>query len=261
VSAAEPAVVAAGVIANRRLSTTIRSLTLAVPDGWGPPRPGQFVSLALEGGVELLRRPFSVAGFAADRMHRRVELLYAPVGTVTERLAAVEPGTEIDLLGPLGSVFPFEVAGRPVLVAGGRGIAPLAFYAAERARRGLSFTLLYGARGGAELIALPELPVDSIHLASEDGACGTTGTAAALLECEAASGEGPVLACGPHGMLAAVAAWAHARSRPCWVSAEAVFACGMGLCGGCAVPARGGGYRWVCRDGPVMDAEGLEWAR
>jgi dihydroorotate dehydrogenase electron transfer subunit len=270
-AAAEPVAITAGVVANRRLSTTMRRLTLAVPDDWGPPRPGQFVSIALErpgpdgrpgdAGFARLRRPFSVAGFAAERGRRRIELLYAPVGGVTERLAAFTAGAECDLLGPLGTGWPPEVDGHPLLVAGGRGIAPLFFYAVARARCGLPFTLLYGARRGDELIELPELPADSLREAAEDGVRGEKGTACGLLESEGARRDGPVMACGPHGMLATVADWARRRGRRCWVSVEAVFACGMGLCGGCAVPARGGGNRWVCRDGPVMDAESLDWTR
>ena len=268
---APPALFRAGVIENRRVSKALRRLTLAVPEDWGPPLPGQFVSLTLErpwddvgpGRADgpLLRRPFSVSDFRRDGAHCRIEILYAAVGQVTGRLALTPSGTELDLLGPLGTSFPSEGLADPVLVAGGRGVAPFVFYARARARRGLAFTLIYGARTGAELVALPELPADHVHLASEDGARGTCGTAGALLDARGAGHDGPILSCGPHGMLHAVAAWARSRGRRCWVSVESIFGCGVGLCGGCAVPARGGGFRWACRDGPVIDAEELDWER
>lgn len=268
---APPALFRAGVIENRRLSTTLRRMTLAVPEDWGPPLPGQFVSLTLDrpwndagpGRIEgpLLRRPFSVAGFRRQGRSCRIELLYAAVGQVTDRLGTVASGTEIDLLGPLGTAFPSDGIADPLLVGGGRGIAPLWFYAWERQRRGLAFTLLYGARTGAELIALADLPAERVHLASEDGARGLRGTAGGLLEAQGAAHAGPVLSCGPHGMLQAVAAWARLQGRPCWVSVESIFGCGVGLCGGCAVPAPGGGYHWACHDGPVIDARELDWER
>ena len=266
-----PTLFHAGVIENRRVSTTMRRMTLAVPEDWGPPRPGQFVSLTLDrpwddagAGVidgPLLRRPFSVSDFRREGASRRIEILFAEAGHVTGRLAVVPSGTEIDLLGPLGTAFPSDGIADPVLVAGGRGVAPFVYYARERLRRGLAFTLLYGARTGAELIALPDLPADRVHLASEDGARGMRGTACSLLEARGTAHDGPVLSCGPHGMLQAVVAWARARGRHCWVSVESVFGCGIGLCGGCAVPAREGGYHWACRDGPVIDAEELDWKR
>jgi dihydroorotate dehydrogenase electron transfer subunit len=259
------------VIENRRVSTTMRRLTLAVPEAWGAPLPGQFISLTLDrpwddagpGGIDgpLLRRPFSVSDFHRQGASCRLEILYAEVGHVTGRLGAVPSGTEIDLLGPLGTAFPMDGIADPVLVAGGRGVAPFVFYARERQRRGLDLTLLYGARTGAELIALPDLPADRVHVASEDGERGMRGTACTLLETLGAGHDGPVLSCGPHGMLQAVVAWTRAHGRRSWVSVEAIFGCGVGLCGGCAVPARGGGYHWACRDGPVIDAEELDWER
>jgi len=268
---ARPVAIRAGVIENLRVSTTMRRLTLAVPEGWGPPLPGQFVSLALgpdwddgsSGTVDgtLLRRPFSVADFRIDGRSHRLDVLYAPVGSETRRLADAPAGAAIDLLGPLGTAFPLEAGGSPLLVAGGRGIAPFVFYARERLRRGRAATLLYGARTGAELIALPDLPADRVFLAAEDGTRGAHGTACTLLEDHGPRQAGPVLSCGPHGMLHAVAAWARAHGRKCWVSVESIFGCGIGLCGGCAVPARESGFRWACRDGPVMDAEELDWER
>jgi dihydroorotate dehydrogenase electron transfer subunit len=70
-----------------------------------------------------------------------------------------------------------------------------------------------------------------------------------------------VMACGPRPMLAAVARWAAERAIACLVSLETVFGCGTGLCGGCAVPAAGEPrhYLWACREGPVLEAQRLDW--
>ncbi|MCK4412161.1 MAG: hypothetical protein KAY32_01320 [Candidatus Eisenbacteria sp.] len=268
----EPALFSGGVLRNQRVAAGLYELLLAVPDAGDPPRPGQFVSLVLESGVAqpefeglegpLLRRPFSVAGFVQARGRRRLKLLYASVGRITRRMAALVPGANIGLLGPLGTPFPLEVPEPILLVGGGRGIAPLLYLGETLACRGRAFALVYGARRGAEMLPAGQLPGGSIWLATEDGARGRRGTVLDVLD--GLRLEAPtVMACGPHGMLASVAGWSAARGAACWVSVEAVFGCGTGLCGGCAIPAAGKppDFLWACRQGPVLPAESVDWER
>ena len=49
------------------------------------------------------------------------------------------------------------------------------------------------------------------------------------------------------------------RRVPCLVSLENNMACGFGVCLGCAAPSAQGGFRLVCRDGPVFDALEVAW--
>ena len=63
-------------------------------------------------------------------------------------------------------------------------------------------------------------------------------------------------ACGPPAMLAAVRFVAQRHGVPCELALEAPMACGFGACYGCVVATREG-YRRVCLDGPVFDAEVL----
>jgi dihydroorotate dehydrogenase electron transfer subunit len=37
------------------------------------------------------------------------------------------------------------------------------------------------------------------------------------------------------------------------------MACGFGVCLGCAAPLAEGGFALVCRDGPVFDADRIDW--
>jgi len=68
-------------------------------------------------------------------------------------------------------------------------------------------------------------------------------------------GVGAVLACGPNRMLAAVAArWPDAQ-----VAVETYMGCGTGVCLGCAVPLRAGGYDRACKGGPVYRAAAGVW--
>jgi dihydroorotate dehydrogenase electron transfer subunit len=270
-SAPGPSVARVGVLANRAIAASVHWLELALPAAWGPPLPGQYVSIGLgEPPVErepgrsrlaLLRRPFSVAGYDDADGHRRLAILYAPVGRVSRRLERLAPGAEIDLLGPLGTAFPLDGAGPVQLVAGGRGIAPLLFTARELGRRARPFTLFYGARCAAEMIVPEGISGDALRLATDDGSRGTAATAVELLAREA-QGSATLLGCGPHAMLAALAEWARSHDADCWVSIEETFGCGLGTCGGCAVPAAHppGEYLWACRDGAVVRADALDWA-
>ena len=69
-------------------------------------------------------------------------------------------------------------------------------------------------------------------------------------------------ACGPHPMLAAVAARARDYNLPCQASLEEFMACAVGGCAGCTVEintATGPAMKRVCVDGPVFDARAVNW--
>jgi dihydroorotate dehydrogenase electron transfer subunit len=268
-----PTLTIATVLANEAVADELFRMKLSVPPLWGPPAAGQFVSVTLEppwddatageAGGALLRRPFGIAGYARDGQRAVLEILIAPVGTVTRRLARLPQGATLDLLGPAGTAFPEPAAGEVLLVGGGHGIAPLLPLARRLRDHERSYVLFYGARRGAQLARLPEFG-GALQVASEDGGRGLRGTVLDLLERYPRRDRATLLACGPRGMLAAVARWSRGRGYPCWVSLEEIFGCSLGLCGGCAVPARGGAgayerYLWACRDGPVVPAERVDW--
>jgi dihydroorotate dehydrogenase electron transfer subunit len=56
-----------------------------------------------------------------------------------------------------------------------------------------------------------------------------------------------IFACGPHGMLDALAVLARRHSVPCQLSWEAYMRCGMGICGACEHEGK-----VLCMDGPVL---------
>ena len=64
-------------------------------------------------------------------------------------------------------------------------------------------------------------------------------------------------ACGPNGMLRALAALCREEQLACEVSLESVMGCGIGICYGCTVEVNNtdGGRRMLllCQDGPVID--------
>ena len=73
------------------------------------------------------------------------------------------------------------------------------------------------------------------------------------------TGDSIVYACGPEPMMARIASICSENKVACQVSVESVMACGMGACLGCSRPDKKGSYTHVCLNGPVYDAEKLEW--
>jgi len=226
--------------------------------------PGQFVMLRVRDGVDpLLRRPFSICGVRGDL----VLILYRVVGKGTGLMAAeIREGSRVAVLGPLGRAFHIPVGRAPsVLVAGGIGIAPLLFLASALPPGRYRFLAGFGSK--KEIIPLEEplLHPVTAEIATDDGSAGRRGLVTDLLD-EPPGQTGlltPTLfACGPKAMLRAVASYAVKIGAECKVSLEALMACGLGACQGCAVksaPGQGSMYYHVCRDGPVFDANVIGW--
>ncbi|MFA5255984.1 MAG: dihydroorotate dehydrogenase electron transfer subunit, partial [Candidatus Omnitrophota bacterium] len=60
-------------------------------------------------------------------------------------------------------------------------------------------------------------------------------------------------------MLKAISHIADSSGISCQVSMEERMACGVGVCLGCPVKAKSGGYKMVCKDGPVFDSKEIAW--
>ena len=192
--------------------------------GLEPGVPGQFFMLEVPGRV--LPRPMSLCQAPPGELG----FLMEPIGEGTRVLCSLEPGAEIHVLGPLGNGFDLSVE-RPLLVAGGIGIAPMPYLASFLP--GAPAILGFRSQRHAEAAALvpgAESVVEP-HLVTE------------LLPDD----PGDVLACGPVPMLEAVRDLVP-DAQLAW---EAPMACGYGACYGCVVE-RSGHYVRLCIDGPVL---------
>ncbi len=251
----------APVLANDALGGAGRRLRLEVGAAWPASEPGQFVMLSA-GSLPaaprfdpLLPRPMAVF----RREAARLDVLYKVTGRGTALLAAARPGERVRVVGPLGRSFPPPEPGRrAVLVGGGTGIASL-FDLAARARGPVA--VLLGARSASDLMAVDEFRDLGVELrvATEDGSAGRRGLVTELLAEALEEGPAHVYACGPTAMMRRAAGLAERAGAACTASLENRMACGFGVCLGCAVPRREGGYALVCRDGPVFGAESLRW--
>ncbi len=231
-------------------------LTFDVPKGVAA-EPGQFTMLrgAEWGDAPLLPRPMSYLTGGTTP-----SVLIKVLGEGTIRMARAEPGEPFTLLGPLGNTWHPPSAGRrPLLVAGGVGIAPLLFFARALAASGVRPVALYGGRTARDLPLEDELAeVADTHLTTEDGSRGRRGRVTDVLA-ELLAEDTEVYTCGPDRMMAAVAALCTERDLPCEASLETPMACGYGVCLGCPVPTNEGSYLYACTEGPCVDARRIAW--
>jgi NAD(P)H-flavin reductase len=189
-----------------------------------PGAPGQFFMLEAPGCV--LPRPMSVCQAPPGEL----AFLVDPIGPGTRALAALRAGDAIHVLGPLGRGFDLDVP-RPLIVAGGIGIAPMPYLAealgGAPALVGFRSDLHAQAAAllpGAEVVVEPRLVTE---LLPDD--------------------PGDVLACGPEPMLDAVSQLVPGAQ----LAREAPMACGYGACYGCVVEVDGR-YERLCVTGPVL---------
>lgn len=213
-------------------------------------RPGQFITLACGDGT-LLRRPFSIHDADSDR----IAILFSPVGKGTEWLSRRRPGDSLDVLGPLGNGFTLLPDSRNILlVAGGIGMAPLAFLARRASAQGLSVKLILGA---ATASRLPPAPSGiEVSIVTEDGSAGRKGRATDLLP-EFSDWADEIFACGPIAMYRSMAG-TPVGDKPVHILLEQVMGCGMGACRGCSIPTKHG-MKTVCREGPVFELGEIIW--
>lgn len=222
-------------------------------------RPGNFVMVAVSSTHEpLLKRPFGI--FSSKPPH--IWLYYQVVGTGTELMAKMKPGDEVNVLGPLGNSFPDLKGKNILLIAGGRGIAPL-YFAAENYALENQLSLIYGAGSSGDLNLLPRieaLDIKKTHLYTEDGSLGKKGFVTENIR-EIISDEKieVTVSCGPDAMFESLDREIGDLGTMNYASLEAMMGCGFGICYSCAVRVKAGGYKKVCTDGPVFNMEDIEW--
>lgn len=259
------------------------TLRLQAPKCAERAQPGSFVHLQCDPLLPM-RRPLSIMRSSAREGW--IELLYKVEGMGTQLLSTRKTGEKLSLLGPIGTNFREHMnRTSPLLIGGGVGIPPMIFLAdsLRKIKGAYQPLVLMGSEipfpfttRPSEIIVpgMPEGVIASMpllddwnipsRLASQQDYAGcyqgyVTDLARTWLETLDKSGlqKVEIFACGPHPMLAAVAALAREFHLPCQVSLEEFMACAVGGCAGCAVEIQtpqGLAMKRVCVDGPVFDA-------
>lgn len=219
-----------------------------VLDGSLAAEPGQFVMAWLPG---LEDKPFSLAEAEP------ISLTVAAVGPFSRAMHQLQVGERLWVRGPLGRGFQLPPDSAPeqwlLLVGGGYGVAPLLFLTRRALARGDRAAMIIGARSSRDLLLVEgfERLQVPLWLTTEDGSRGIHGLVTEALSLALAQMPGKpatVYACGPTGMLEAVAAQCATAGITVQLAWEAHMRCGIGLCGSCEV-----GQGWLtCLDGPMF---------
>lgn len=243
-----------GIYAVQRLNPYAYSMTLDIGPMAREALPGQFVHVKC-GHSRMLRRPISICDVDGDFMR----LVFEVRGEGTEWLSHRQVGDKLDVLGPLGNGF--DLSGdKLLLVGGGIGLPPM-LYCAKASRGEAHVVAGFRSKDRAMLAEDFTNAAKTFTVASDDGTIGTHGFVDALVRqaLEKEKGFTSILACGPKPMLRSVIKVADEFGVHCQVSMEERMACGVGACLGCAVQMAEGSMKHVCKDGPVFNAEEVDW--
>ena len=211
----------------------------------------------------LLRRPFSVHKIKGSS----IKILYEVVGRATRILSEKKAGEYLDIIGPLGNGFSYQLSAisrhYSILVAGGMGVAPLVFLA-EKIKKG-EMLVLIGAKTKGQILCEKDFRGlgREVKISTDDGSQGFQGKVTDLLEQilqarHCALESIAIYACGPRPMLKAITQISKKYGIPAQISLEEHMACGFGACFGCAIKTING-QRRVCKEGPVFKADEIVW--
>lgn len=233
---------------NRALTSLVYRMTLA-GDTSAITAPGQFVQVEVPGFY--LRRPISVCDWNA----KTLTLVYKVVGEGTDAMSTMQPGQTLDLLTGLGNGFDLSRCGdRPLLIGGGVGLPPMVGLCRCLIEAGKKPTVLAGFNTESEVFLRDEVEKLGVPfvLATMDGSAGVKGLVTDAMKTLEFT---DICACGPLPMLRAVM---EADEHPAQLSFEERMGCGFGACMGCTVKVKGG-YKRICKDGPVLVREEVIW--
>lgn len=233
------------IVSNRPLTRDVYEMKLE-GDTSGITAPGQFINIRIEGFY--LRRPISIC----DWDEKQLTILYKTVGQGTRKMAEMSPGTQLDILCPLGNGYDLEKIGEePVVAGGGVGVPPMYGLAKALIKKGIRPKVVLGFNTIEEVFYEEEFRSlgAEVKVTTADGSYGirgfvTDGFESADYGC----------ACGPEPMLKAVCD----KVKDGQFSFEARMACGFGGCMGCSCETKYGAKR-ICKEGPVLEKEEILW--
>lgn len=248
------------VIENVALNASNFLIRIKSPSPLPVVKPGQFVNVEVRSSNDIfLRRPFSI--FEVNYQQNTLSMIIKILGKGSKILTQLKVGDSLSLVYPLGKGFTYpEKSDKVLLVGGGSGVAPMLFLAKESGLAPENVDLILGARSKADHINVNAYSAfANLHFASEDGSLGAKGFVTQHpVFTRNLNNYDKIYACGPDGMMRAVAKEAKSAGVFCEVSLENLMACGFGVCLCCIEPTQKGNS-CVCTDGPVFNINDLKW--
>jgi len=229
------------------------------------PLPGQFFMLRSVKSQQLLARPISV--YHAEETPHGVEVTFLILlkGKGTKELCNLEADDKVQILGPLGNVFPAPAVPQKdsdpkkvLIVGGGIGVAPVAGFAETLPPK--SYDFIASFKSGS--YGLENIQPDILSVTTDDGSVGFKGMLPVAIDTYKLKigGYSAVYACGPAPMLNYIKTISEEAGIQCWISMESRMACGVGVCLGCTIATTKGNLR-CCKDGPVFDSKILSFPK
>ena len=247
-------VITGTILFNESINDNVKHMIIKAPEIAQLAEPGQFVHVKTMHSENFLRSPFSIAD--VNKEEGTITLIYRIVGKGTTEYARLQVGEQFSILGPIGNGFKAK-PGRPLLVGGGVGIAPLIYL--SKLLKDEKPILLIGGKNKEEVFWEKYLKdyADKIYITTDDGSVGFKGFTIQLMpEILKEHKIDNIYTCGPNIMMEGVAKLAYEHDIDCQVSLEKRMACGIGVCLGCTFDGKlTKKRRKVCTEGPVFDAK------
>ena len=250
------------IVAKKQLKNDIFLMAIHSEKMANSALPGQFLEIRVSDNIEpFLRRPISIHKINKEK--NEIEFIFQVKGKGTEILSKKQVQDEIEIIGPLGNGnFKFEGYKNIAVIGGGIGIFPL-YELVRQASKEANVTTYLGFRNKDFVVLEEEFEKISnkLVITTDDGSYKENGFAINYLKADCENQKPDcIFACGPMPMLRAVRDFAIENNIPAQVSLEERMGCGIGICLGCAVKDKNSeGYKHVCKDGPVFNADDVEF--
>ncbi len=247
------------VITSRMIAPNVHLLTLEAPVVAKEAQPGQFVILRAEEEGE--RIPLSLSDWDADL--GVITVIFLNIGNTTNRLAALEAGTEIPtVVGPLGNATKIENYGTVLLVGGCYGIGSIFPIARALKEKGNRIITLLEARSSYLYYweeRFKQISDKMIYI-TRDGTKGHKGHAERMPHILREAGEpiDLIIINGCTFLLKRGSDASREMGIKTIVSLNPIMIDGTGMCGVCRVTV-GGAMKFACVDGPDFDGHEVNW--
>ncbi|MCF7925869.1 MAG: sulfide/dihydroorotate dehydrogenase-like FAD/NAD-binding protein [Candidatus Izimaplasma sp.] len=219
-------------------------------------QPGQFVIVRANQYAE--RIPLTVV----KTTKKTITLIVQKVGYSTKEIGHLTIGDDVlDVVGPLGNAIEIHDIKHVLAVAGGVGAAPLYPQLYAYHQKGITITLVLGAKSDSYLILEDAFKAicDHIYITTDDGSKGLKGFVTdqikALLD---ENTYDHAIAIGPLVMMKHVVALNKKHQLHTDVSLNPIMIDGTGMCGNCRVTIGNETY-FACIDGPDFLGDNVDF--
>ncbi len=208
--------------------------------------PGQFASIKTPLKDKILRRPFTVV----KDSQKKLTFLIKVVGDSTEYISNLKKGDLVDIIYPLGKGFEEKTDfKRTLFIAGGIGIAAIIPFL-----RGKDYSFIFGDKEGEYENVLKYFSLKALYCHEKKNKF--KGFATDFIN---RFDFDIMIGCGPKNMLKTLKDYAQKNGKKYFAIYEEVMACGVGLCNGCSVKTQNGDYIKICKEGPILNGNLIDY--